>query len=37
MIEVVSFKKQEEIDKNYFSNFCEISAYFRRIYFLNTV
>ncbi|MBL4990490.1 hypothetical protein CUZ87_2737 [Enterococcus xinjiangensis] len=30
MTEVVSFKKQEGIDENCFSNFCEISAYFSK-------
>ncbi|MHC0212548.1 hypothetical protein, partial [Enterococcus faecium] len=35
--EVVSFKKEEGMYENCFSNFCEISAYFRRSYFWNTV
>ncbi|EFR77767.1 hypothetical protein HMPREF9527_01412 [Enterococcus faecium TX0133C] len=35
--EVVSFKKLEGIYENCFSNFCEISAYFRRSYFWNTI
>ncbi|AGE29272.1 hypothetical protein CU025_1853 [Enterococcus faecium] len=37
MTEVVSFKKEEGMYENCFSNFCEISAYFRRSYFWNTV
>ncbi|EPI14596.1 hypothetical protein D355_02241 [Enterococcus faecium SD1C-2] len=34
MTEVVSFKKEEGMYENCFSNFCEVSAYFSKKLFL---